>query len=182
MQESYVGWDMQSEVNFYLSCNKGRVLKPQACNSCQLWNAHIILSCSGTNGALPLCFAEVRQKASVFTFLLRSCLKSQPVLSPFSLWGSNSLIPASIFFSSLYLILRQILLQAAVLPRAPGRYCAADGQGDQIDSKKPWLGTWRLRGCSKGHDLVPSLSATHLRLEEGQETGKIVLSVVFCFA
>lgn len=142
-----MGWAMQSEVNFYFSCNKGRILKPQVCNSCQLWNAHIILSGSGTNRASPLCFAEVRP----FHFLTQTLpANSQPVLSLFSLWGSNSLIPASIFFCSLYLILRQILFQAAVLPRAPGRYCAADRQGDQIDSTKNTTGNLKAQGMQQG--------------------------------
>lgn len=149
MQESRMGWAMQSELNFYLSCNEGRVLKPQACNSCQLWNAHIILSWSGRNSfSSLLCRGKAESKP--FHFLTQTLPEnSQPVLSLFSLWGSISLIPASTSFCSLYLVLRQILLQAAVLPRAPGRYCAADGQGDQIDSTKNMTRNLQAQGMQQ---------------------------------
>lgn len=156
-----MGWAVQSELHFCLSCN--RVLKPQACNCCQLWNAHVILPCSGRKSFSSLrCWGKAEMEP--FHVLTQtSPANSQPVLSLFSLWGSNSLIPARIFFCSLYLILRQILLQFAVLPRAP---VPQTGRETRSIGQKTWLGTWRLGGCSEGRDPVPSLSAAHLEPEQ----------------
>lgn len=125
--------ELCSELNFCLSCNKSRVLKPQVCSCCWLWNAHVILSCIGRNGAFPLFFA-VRQKASL--------------LSPWDLaWKqSGSSLPfysgrVKLFDPCQYLFVLSLShFEAGFITgscsQSAGRYSAADRQGHRSIAQK----------------------------------------------
>lgn len=119
-------YGLSSELNFYLSCNKSRVLKPQVCNCCWLWNAQVILSCSGRNGAFPLCF-EVRPKASLLSPSDLAWKQSAGSLPFYSL-------RVKLFDPCQYLFLFSLShFEAGFItgscPQSAGRYSAADRQG-----------------------------------------------------
>lgn len=85
---------------------------------------------------------------------------SQPVLS-FLLSEGQTLWSLPVSFSVLFISLWGRFYYGQLSPECWQVQCCRQA-GTQINSTKTQPATWRLRGCSKRHDLVPSLSETRI--------------------
>lgn len=105
----------------------------------------------------PLLWGQAKSKS----FSLRPCLKAVSQFPPFLLSEGQTLWSLPVSFSVLFISLWGRFYYGQLSPECWQVQCCRQA-GTQINSTKTQPATGGLRGCSKRHDLVPSLSETRI--------------------